>query len=214
MNGNARSGPHVLILAAGFSSRLGRPKTLVRLRGQSLLRRTLALAARIAPRTIVILPRRADRYRNEARGFKVIFAANPQRTLGLSSSVRRGIAKGRYAPALLLLPVDLPDLRDRDMARLIGRWRATRRRVIARRIEGDGGEGDGGAAHGGIPLILPPWLYARVLALTGDIGLRVLVGELRATQRALVPVPSAALDIDTPQDLRAARRRFRRSGVA
>jgi molybdenum cofactor cytidylyltransferase len=208
MNRNARSGPHVLILAAGFSSRLGRPKTMVRLRGQSLLRRTLALAARIAPTTIVMLPRRADRYRTEARGFKVIFAANPQRALGLSSSVRRGIAKGRYAPALLLLPVDLPDLRDRDLARLISRWRATRRRVIARCIEGDGG-----AVHAGVPLILPRWLYPRVLALTGDIGLRALVGGLPAPQRALVHVPSAALDIDTPEDLRAARRRFRRSGV-
>jgi molybdenum cofactor cytidylyltransferase len=203
MKGNTLPGPHVLILAAGFSSRLGRPKALVRLRAQTLLRRTLALAARIAPKIIMVTPRRAVRYRIEARGLKVIFAANPDRALGLSSSVRRGIAKGRYAPALLLMPVDLADLQDRDMARLISRWRATRRSVVARRIEGDGG-----APHGGVPLILPRWLYPRVLTVTGDIGLRDMVGGLPAQQRVLVSLPSAALDIDTPADLRAARRRW------
>jgi molybdenum cofactor cytidylyltransferase len=208
MNGNTLPGPHVLILAAGFSSRLGRPKALVRLRAQSLLRRTLALAARIAPKVIVVLPRRAERYRIEARGLKVVFVANPQRALGLSSSVRRGIAKGRYAPALLLLPVDLAALQVRDIARLISRWRASRRCVIARRIAGEGA-----MPHGGVPLVLPRWLYSRALAVTGDIGLREMVGQLTAQQRVLMELPSASPDVDTPQDLRAARLRLRRSSV-
>jgi molybdenum cofactor cytidylyltransferase len=202
MNGNTVPGPHVLILAAGFSSRLGRPKALVRVRAQSLLRRILGLAARMAPKIIVVLPRRAERYRMEARGLKVVFVANPQRSLGLSSSVRRGIAKGRYAPALLVLPVDLAALQDHDIARLILRWRASRRCVVARRIAADGV-----TPHGGVPLILPRWLYPRALAVTGDIGLREVIEGLPIQQRVLLDLPSASLDIDTPQELRAARRR-------
>ena len=192
----------IVILAAGFSSRLGRPKTLVRVRSVSLLRRTIALAAQFAPaKIIVVLPRRAARYRIEARGFKVIFAANPRRGDGLSSSVRRGISQARYSPAVILLPVDLAALRRRDMARLISRWRAARRCVIARRI-GRLSE----TARGGVPLILPRWLYPRTLEVTGDIGLRELVGGLPARLRVLLNLPSAALDVDTPEDLRAARR--------
>jgi molybdenum cofactor cytidylyltransferase len=200
---------HALILAAGFSSRLGRPKSLARVRAFSLLRRTLILVARFAPaRIVVVIPRHAARYRTEARGLEVIFAANPRRAEGLSSSVRRGISLARYSPALLLLPVDLAALQQRDVARLISRWRAARRCVIARRIVQQGG-----TARGGVPLILPRWLYARALTQTGDIGLRDLVNGLPATQRVLLNLPSAALDVDTPQDLRAARRRLRPYGV-
>jgi molybdenum cofactor cytidylyltransferase len=199
----------VLILAAGFSSRLGRPKALARVQALSLLRRTITLVARFAPAKItVVLPRRAARYRIEARGLKVVFVANARRADGLSSSVRCGIARARYSPALLVLPVDLATLQQRDVARLISRWRAARRCVIARRI----GQ-RGGTPHGGVPLILPRWLYARALAVTGDIGLRDLVSGLPPQQRVLLDLPSAALDVDTPLDLRAARRLMRRSSV-
>jgi molybdenum cofactor cytidylyltransferase len=218
----------ILILAAGFSSRLGRPKALARVRSVSLLRRTLILAARLAPaKIIVVLPRRAARYRIEARGLQVVFAANSRRAEGLSSSVRRGIAHARYAPAVLLLPVDLAVVRQADLSRLISHWLAARRCVVARRIaRRDGisldevsrqrtpreGMSDEGAAHGGVPLILPRRLYSRALAVTGDIGLRELINGLPAKERLLVDLPSAALDVDTPQDLSAARRR--RCGIS
>jgi molybdenum cofactor cytidylyltransferase len=200
---------HALILAAGFSSRLGRPKALARVRALSLLRRTLTLVSRFAPaRIVVVIPRHGVRYRIEARGLEVTFAANPRRADGLSSSVRLGVVRCRYSPALLLLPVDLAALQQRDLARLISRWRAARRCVIARRI----GQ-PGGMPRGAVPLILPRWLYARALAVTGDIGLRDLVSGLPALQRVLLNLPSAALDVDTPPDLRAARRRLRPPGV-
>jgi len=193
----------ILILAAGFSSRLGRPKALARVRSVSLLRRTLILAARLGPaKIIVVLPRGAARYRIEARGLNVVFVANPRRADGLSSSVRRGIARARHSPALLLLPVDLAVVRQADISRLISHWRAARRSVVARRI----------GPHGGVPLILPRRLYPRALAVTGDIGLRELINGLPANERVLVDLPSAALDVDTPQDLRAAR--LHRPGVS
>jgi molybdenum cofactor cytidylyltransferase len=214
MNAVVLPGLQVLILAAGFSSRLGRPKALARVRTVTLLRRTLMLAAHFGPaKIIVVLPRKGARYRIEARGLeargiKVIFAANPRRADGLSSSLRRGIAQARYSSALLLLPVDLAALQPRDVARLILRWRAAPRCVIARRV-GQLGE----APRGGVPLILPRWLYSRALGVTGDIGLRDVVGGLPVRQRVLLNLPSAAMDVDTPQDLRAARRRLRHPSI-
>jgi molybdenum cofactor cytidylyltransferase len=209
MNAATLPGLQVVILAAGFSSRLGRPKALARVREFSLLRRTLALAARCAAaKIIVVVPRHAARYRSEARGLNVTFIVNPRRAEGLSSSVRRGIAHARYSAALLLLPVDLAALQHRDVDRLISRWRAARRCVIARRV---GQEGE--TPRGGAPLILPRWLYARARAVRGDIGLRDLLRKLPARQRVLLNLPSAAMDVDTPQDLRAARRRSRRPSV-
>ncbi len=194
----------VLILAAGFSSRLGEPKALARVHGRSLLRKTLQLAAHLLrrQRIIAVVPRNAARYRIEARGIDVVFKVNSQRAQGLSSSVRSGITAARYSPAVLLLPVDLINLRRRDVLRLLGSWRAARRRVIARRI----------GRQGGTPIILPRWLYPRGLELKGDIGLREMVNRLPRDAVRLVDMPSAGVDIDTPQDLQAARRRFRGRG--
>lgn len=195
--------PQIVVLAAGFSSRLGRPKPLARVHGVSLLRRTLKVASSFgADRIIVVTPRNAARYRIEARGINVRWAVNARRAQGLSSSVRRGIAAARYASAILLLPADLVHLTRRDLFRLVQRWHSAPRRLIARRIN----------LSGVTPVILPRWLYARASALTGDVGLRELVAQLPADNRVLVDLPSAIWDIDRPQDLRDSRRRFWRPG--
>jgi molybdenum cofactor cytidylyltransferase len=209
MKAGTAPGLAVVILAAGFSSRLGRPKALARLRGISLLRRTAAVAQRLSPAyLIVVIPRQATSYRIDARGLALRFAANPRRDEGLSSSVRRGITEARHSSALLLLPVDLPCLKYRDLARLVSQWRAARRRVIARRI----GQARG-TPRGGVPLILPRWLYARARAVRGDVGLRDFISGLQSRDRVLLNLPSAALDVDTMQDLRTARRRLRGLGA-
>ncbi len=129
---------------------------------------------------------------------KVRWAVNAQRARGLASSVHRGIAAARYASAVLWLPTDLIHLNNRDLLKLVRRWQSAPRRLIARRIQ----------LSGAAPAILPRWLYARALKLVGDVGLRELIKQLPADHRILVDMPSAAQDIDTPQELREARRRF------
>ena len=193
----------IVVLAAGFSSRLGRPKPLARVHGVSLLRRTLKVASSFAAeRIIVVVPRNAVRYRIEARGVNVLWAVNAQRAQGLSSSVRRGIAAARHASAIMLLPADLIHLTNRDLFKLVQRWHSAPRRLIARRID----------LSGVTPVILPRWLYARASALAGDVGLRELVAQLPADNRIFVDLPSAIWDIDRPQDLQDSRRRFWRPG--
>ena len=179
---------------------MGRCKALVRVHGVSLLRRALRAAASLgALRITVVVPRTAAPYRREARGMQVNWVVNARRAQGLSSSVRRGIAAARHSAAILLMPVDLANLQGRELERLVHRWQAAPRRVVARRID----------RSGATPLILPRWLYGRALAIAGDVGLRRLIGQLPADQRVLVELPSAAADVDTPEDLHQLRRRFR-----
>jgi CTP:molybdopterin cytidylyltransferase MocA len=186
----------VVVLAAGFSQRLGTPKALVRVRGLGLLQRTLAVLEPLATAPIiVVVPPRAARYRVACEARRTTWVVNHGRAGGLSSSVRRGLEAVRYSSAVLLLPVDLAELRRTDVARLIARWQGSRRAVIARR------GGDGAAT----PLILPRRLYAAGLDITGDQGLRGLVRRLDAAA-LLVDMPSAELDVDTAHDLDRVRR--------
>jgi molybdenum cofactor cytidylyltransferase len=187
----------IVVLAAGLSARLGRPKLLEKIHGTSLIRRTLSVLAQLTAQTIiVIIPPRAARMRVELRDCRVSLLENPDRASGLSTSVVLGLRKTRYRSATLFLPADLAELDPRDISRLISRWRGARRQVVARGIAG----------RASSPLILPKFLYQRALRLVGDIGLREFVANLPVDQRTLVDMPSAARDIDTLQDLTNARR--------
>ncbi len=190
---------NVVVLAAGFSSRLGRPKALARVHGISLLRRTVTLAAALpASRIIVVVPPAAASYRAQARQRHVSLVRNLQRSQGLSSSVRCGIRHAWYCAAVLLLPVDLANLKLRELRRLVRRWRAAPARAYATRI----------GTRGGTPLILPKRLFPRALRIMGDTGLRGMLAELPIAQRELVDLPSARMDVDTARDLAAARSRW------
>ncbi|HUY84698.1 MAG TPA: hypothetical protein VMU86_08975, partial [Steroidobacteraceae bacterium] len=61
----------------------------------------------------------------------------------------------------------------------------------------------------GIPLILPRHLFDAAAGLHGDAGLRELAQRLEPAQRRLLPLRSAAADVDASEDLRDARRRWR-----
>jgi len=190
-------GLRVLILAAGFSTRLGYPKALARIRGLSLLRRTSRVLAPLSRwPLIVVTPPRCIRYRQELRGVPASLVANAARASGLSGSLRAGLQAARWSSAVLIVPVDLAALDRADVMRLVQRWQAKRRCVVARRI----------GARGGTPLILPRRLFDLAQSIRGDTGLRDLLAEFPKDERVLVDMPSATSDIDTPTDLQRARR--------
>jgi molybdenum cofactor cytidylyltransferase len=191
---------NIVVLAAGFSSRLGQSKALARIHGVSLLRRTVKLAAALhASRIIVVVPPAAARYCTEAQHRDVTLAHNPERTEGLSSSVRCGLKRAWYCSAVLLLPVDLAGLKLNELSRLVRRWQGAPGRIYATQLD----------TRGGTPLILPKRLFPRALRIVGDMGLRGLLAELPVAHRELVELPSARVDVDTVRDLAAARRRWR-----
>ena len=189
----------IVVLAAGFSTRLGRSKALTTVRGVSLLAGTLTTLApfRGGLPIIVVVPPRAGSYRRGRQPAGTQFIVNKNRARGLASSVRAGLGAARHSAAVLLLPVDLVNLTHRDIAHLIARWRGARRRVAARRVAGGAGT----------PLILPCWLYSTALTLAGDQGLRDVVRRLPRAHLALLDLPSAGADVDTIEDLARARAR-------
>ncbi|HMD74661.1 MAG TPA: NTP transferase domain-containing protein [Steroidobacteraceae bacterium] len=193
----------IVVLAAGYSRRLGSSKALARVHGSSLLRRTaLLLAPLVDSKLLVIVPPRARRFCTELRRIPSTLLANVQRSEGLASSVRLGLRHTRFCAGVLFVPVDFALLERRDLRRLIARWRAARRRVAARRI-GTGRTGARGAA----PVILPKHLFAAAARCAGDAGLRDLIASLPPDERVLVELPSAGFDVVTREDLEQARRR-------
>ncbi len=198
MNAAFLPGPQIVILAAGFSSRLGSPKALARVHG-------VPIAQNAATDGRAHCRQGPDRAAEECLAPAIAgpraaraFVTNLQPALGLSSSVHCAIARARHSSALLFLPVDLAALRRSDLVRLLSRWRGARRRVTAAHV----------GFGAGTPLILPHWLYERAMTVSGDKGLRLLVNALPPHQRVLLELRSATADVDTPGDLQTARRRL------
>ena len=194
--------PACIVLAAGFSSRLGRPKALVCIHGRSLLGRlALALNRRWGRGSVtIIVPPRSPLHR-PARDHGWRCLSNPARSRGISSSIDRGLRACRWACAVLIVPVDLADIDARDLDRLLRAWRGRRRSVVARDRDG----------HAAIPLILPHRLFELRHQLRGDSGFRDLLEHLPAGDIRRVRLRGCSRDVDTTQDLQRARRlsRFR-----
>jgi CTP:molybdopterin cytidylyltransferase MocA len=187
------------LLAAGGSSRLGRPKQLVRHRGMPLLRNAVAAARAALPSAplIVVVGAYALRMRAVLRrahsGARVV--ANPLWREGMASSLRAGLAAvPRDSRAALVLLVDQPHVDAASLTRLLHAWSRRRGVPAAARYAG----------RVGAPAVLPRRRWRALARLDGDRGARGLLRDGGAL--TLVEMPEAAFDVDTAADVAALTR--------
>src|SRR5689334_9322503 len=97
----------VVVLAAGASSRLGRPKQLVEWRGETLVHRAarLAVESGLGPVRVVTGARAEDVSRAVA-ALPVTCVHNPRAEEGIASSIRQGLTG--VDTAVLVLTCDQP----------------------------------------------------------------------------------------------------------
>lgn len=184
-----------VILAAGASVRLGRPKQLLEVAGQPLVARAAAAALSAgAHPVVVVLGANADRIRPALDGAKVVVALNPSWSEGMASSVRAGLqALARAEPsidAVLLTVCDQPAFSAEVIRRLLEALQGSGRGIAAARYAG----------RNGVPALFRREHFFALAKLTGDQGARQLLnGNPEAV--ATVDLPELALDLDTPGDV-------------
>ncbi|MDR7495249.1 MAG: nucleotidyltransferase family protein [Armatimonadota bacterium] len=182
-----------VVLAAGGSTRMGRPKLALPVRGEPMLRRAVgaALASRCRE-VIVVLGMHADVYRPLLDGLDARVVVNPDAAEGMGASIRAGVgAISPKASGAVVLLADQPFVSAEVIDRLITSAQASRARVAA-------------AAYGrvvGVPAYFDRALFPELRALVGDRGARSVV-EAHRTDAVTVTIPEEeAADIDTAQDL-------------
>ena len=175
------------ILAAGAGRRFGGPKQLALVEGQPMLRR-IAEAARRSPcaRVGVVLGARAAAVAPVLDGLDVDRIDNPDWSEGMAASIRAAVgwARQQGAGALLLAVADQPALGPAHLEALL-RASDGGRRTAASRYEGVLGP----------PAVFPAGAFARLEALSGDVGARGLLREPGAGVVA-VDWPEGAADVD------------------
>lgn len=182
-----------LVLAAGAGRRFGGPKPLAVYRGEVLVARALRSVAGgcDAGVTVVVGAAGADVAAAARAALPAVrVVANADWATGLAGSLRAGLAaQPAHAAAVLVLLADQPAVTPADLAALRAAWLADPGRIVAA----------GFAGTAGVPAILPRGTWPALAALTGDQGARTVIAE--AADRIVVPLPNAARDVDTPDDL-------------
>lgn len=183
-----------LILAAGSSSRLGRPKQLVRTGGRTLLEKAIetALAANLNP-VHVVLGARFEQIKASIEHFPLSIIENEQWQEGIGSSIRTGIrsviAEGKYDAVLLMLcdqlHVDAPHLQA-----LIDAYQNKQKLIIATAY----------GAQIGVPALFDQKYFPLLKELSGDEGAKKIIKRHSAEVHSL-KFEQAIVDVDTPEDL-------------
>ena len=187
-------GLYAIVLAAGASTRFGSAKQLVRLAGRPLLHTVVTRASEVTGNAlIVVLGSGAAQLAPLLKHSPGSVVINQEWREGLASSIRAGVARLPAAcSAVMLLLADQAAVTAEDLKRLAGSWRKQPQHIAAALYSGSCGA----------PAIFPRSSFRSLSELRGDTGARALL--VRNSDRVVrVPMPSAAVDVDTPEDLLA-----------
>ena len=191
-----------IVLAAGASARMGRPKLVLPMSdGRALVRVAVEQMLRASlDDVVVVLGGEADAVREALVGLPIREVVNPRYAEGQSTSLRAGLDALRPETTAALVALGDQPLPDPGVvARLADALRTTGR-PIAVPVYRDGR---------GNPVLFAAALFDELRAVTGDRGGRAVIA--RDPQRvAEVPVDATMpADVDTPEDYEAARTAWR-----
>jgi xanthine dehydrogenase accessory factor len=186
----------VIILAAGGSTRMGRPKQLLSYGGRTLLRNAAEMAvASVCRPIIVVLGAYEDQLQREIGGLPVQSVVNERWAGGLGSSIRAGLEavercdREGAAEAVVLTLSDQPFVTDAVINDLVVTYRSSGKRIIASEY--------GGTL--GVPALFGREYFAELAALSGAAGAKQIIAA-HASDVGRVPFPQGTADIDTPED--------------
>jgi CTP:molybdopterin cytidylyltransferase MocA len=184
----------VLLLAAGGSRRLGRPKQLLEIDGVALIRRAALAALATGPRKLLVaLGAEVDGCRAALAGLAVDFHIVEDWAAGMGATLASAVCALRQpVDGVLVVGVDQPALDSAHLRALLARWHADPLRAVA----------SGYAGTFGTPALFPANWQPRLAALTGDQGARALLRN-SAEIPEIFHAPELAIDIDDAQDLAA-----------
>lgn len=187
------------MLAAGLSSRYGKPKQLATIRGKSLIQNAVDIAnGSSSDYVYVVLGNKSSEIMENLRLGRAEVLLNKNYRNGLSSSLRTSI---RNLPLdcteVVLMVADQPFLLSKHIDRLINAIRRKKAPLASLAFEGEPRN----------PALFTRRLFPILMKVKGDKGAREVVREHRS-EAALINIgdPFVFVDVDTVENLKEALR--------
>ena len=181
-------------MAAGASSRMGKPKQLLRYNGDTLLKQAAqkALDSNAGP-VIVVLGANVDSFKKEIENENVTLVINQDWKQGMASSMITGLnALLGIAPAtdaVIFMMCDQPFISISLLKDLIAMQQATAKSIVASNY----------GSTIGPPTLFCKSIFPQLLQLKGDAGARKIIQQ-HTNEVATVYFPTGSIDIDTAAD--------------
>ena len=181
-----------ILLAAGASSRLGYPKQLLLVDGETLLHRSARIAIAVGVQSLyVVLGYAANEVRPALLDLPATVLINEDWRSGMASSLKAGLqALSSDTTHALVLVCDQVGLSIDQLNKLLAAGCAYPQNIVASSYQG----------KNGVPAIFPVDCFHALKAIDGDRGARDL---LQSHSDRVIPVPfdQGSLDIDTSEDV-------------
>jgi len=186
----------IVILAAGQSSRLGRPKQLLPFQGKSLLRHCAEQALATGLPVTVVIGANGELIRPALKDLAVTVADNQQWISGMSSSVRCGVEAAKRGledlDGILLMVSDQPFVSADLLRRILKVQEDTGAPIVSSQY----------GARMGVPALFHKSMFQELIGLQGDTGARKLIEKYK-DEVTMVAFPEGAVDVDTLEEYNA-----------
>ena len=180
-----------IVLAAGFSRRMGRPKLLLDLQGKPVVRWSVEAILPHVGDVVVVTGQEDSAVRAALSDLPVRFVVNPHPAEGQGRSIAVGVSALKpWTRAVLIALGDQPRVPPAVLPKLLEALPASGKSIVAPVYRG----------VQGTPVVFASEVFAELAALSGDTGARAVVAarpERVATVVFDVPMPP---DVDTPED--------------
>ena len=182
-----------ILLAAGNSSRLGRPKQLLIWQEETLIHRSarLALEAKYAP-VILVTGAFQQEVENAVSDLDIQLVHNPDWQQGMGSSIQAAwpsLSQKTHEGALILL-CDQLFISQNHLQHLKRTFQTKSNQVAASSY----------AQTIGVPAIIPMRFSAQIERLSPKQGAKKVLKEIPVDELSLIPFPLGEIDIDTHED--------------
>jgi molybdenum cofactor cytidylyltransferase len=182
-----------VVLAAGSSTRMRRPKLTLDLDGVPLLQKVLDTLQRTeVDEVVVVLGAHASDLKRKVRFSDETTVVNPDFAEGMSGSIRAGLrAVEGKADAVLIVLGDQPLISTATIDKLIEAHKRTKALAVVPVFGGRRGN----------PVLFDKELFLEIEAVRGDVGAKSVV-DRHPGRVVEVPVDDRGVlvDIDTPED--------------
>ena len=183
-----------VVLSAGESSRMGRPKALLPIDGQTFIEKIVgALKQTSVGKILVVLGHNADDMKRRMQHLPVQMLVNPDYKLGQLSSLHvavRHLEKDGNCDAMLVHLVDHPYIDAKLVEAMVARFAETGKLIIVPRHGGKRGH----------PVIFSRKLFGELLSAPMDQGAKAVVNAHRDdTLEIDTKDEGITVDIDTPE---------------
>ncbi|MDX5337378.1 MAG: nucleotidyltransferase family protein [Cyclobacteriaceae bacterium] len=184
----------VILLAAGSSSRLGRPKQLIEFQGKKLIQKAIDEAQKsMADSLVVILGWNPALIQTGFDAKQIPFVVNPNWKKGMASSMQAGLRflmEKVNTEQVILMLVDQPFVDSKLLDRLIEEKAKSGKGIVACSYSGTLG----------VPAIFDQTYFEEMLDLKGSEGAKKVILK-NSLDVYPIDFPLGAVDLDTEEDL-------------